>query len=127
MEDLTKGKMTSEEDSSISSSALAGAAPSSSVPVSEDSIEVLDVILRASDLARALADEAMAKAGAAIAATAGEKLEPKLTDRLAEEYRESMEAQKVEICIEAQIRAAREEEIEESSSDVIFAFCKIFH
>ena len=46
--------MTSEEDSSISSSALAGAAPSSSVPVSEDSVEVSDFILRASDLARVM-------------------------------------------------------------------------
>ena len=62
------------------------------------------------DLARALADEAVAKARANIAATAGAKLEPKSTERSAEEYGESMEAQKVEICIEAQIRAAGEEE-----------------
>ena len=34
----------------------------------------------------------------------------KLTERSAKEYRERMEAQKVEICIEAQIRAAGEEE-----------------
>ena len=33
---------------------MAGAAPSSSVPVSEDSVEVSDVILRALDLARAV-------------------------------------------------------------------------
>ena len=80
--------MLSEEDSSISFSASAGAAPSSSVPVSEESVEVSDIILRASDLARVL----------------------KLTERSAKEYRERMEAQKVEICIEAQIRAAGEEE-----------------
>ena len=48
----------------------------------------MDVILRASDLARAL----------------------KSTERSAEEYGERMEAQKVEIRIEAQIRAAGEEE-----------------
>ena len=72
----------------ISSSASAGAAPSSSVPVSEDSVEVSDVIIRASDLARAL----------------------KSTERSAEEYGERMEAQKVEIFIEAQIRVAGEED-----------------
>ena len=38
----------------MSFSASAGAAPSSSVPVSEESVEVSDVILRASDLARTL-------------------------------------------------------------------------
>ena len=54
----------------INSSASAGAAPSSSVPVSEESVEVSDFILRASDLARAL----------------------KSTERSAEEYRERMEA-----------------------------------
>ena len=48
----------------------------------------MDVILRASDLARAL----------------------KLMERSAEEYRERMEAQKVEICTKAQIRVAGEEE-----------------
>ena len=80
--------MTSEEDSSISSSASAGSAPSSLVPVSEESVEVSYVILRASVLARAL----------------------KSTERSAEEYGESMESQKVEIRIEAQIRAVREEE-----------------
>ena len=52
----------------------------------------------------------MAKARSAVAATAGAKSEPKLTERLAEEYWERMEAQKVEICIKAQIRAAGEEE-----------------
>ena len=78
----------SEEDSSIYSSASAGAAPSSLVPVSEESVEVSDVILRASDLARA----------------------PKSTERSAEEYKERMEAQKVEIRIQAQIRVAGEEE-----------------
>ena len=86
-----------------------GANPSSSVPVSEDSVEVSDVILRALDLARALADEAMAKVRAAIAATAGAKLKSKSTERSDEEYGERMEAQKVEICIEVQIRAAGEE------------------
>ena len=59
---------------------------------------------------RALADEAVAKARAAVAATAGSKSEPKLTERSAEEYRERMEVQKVEIRIEAQIRAAGEED-----------------
>ena len=53
----------------------------------------------------------MAKARAAVAATAGAKSEPKLTERSAEEYKERMEAQKVEIRIEAQIRAAGEEEV----------------
>ena len=52
--------MTSEEDSLISSSASAGAALSSLVHVSKESVEVSDVILRASDMARALADEAVA-------------------------------------------------------------------
>ena len=52
----------------------------------------------------------MAKARAAIAATAGAKSDPKLTERSSEEYRERMEAQKVEIRIKAQIRAAGEEE-----------------
>ena len=80
--------MTSEKDSSVSYSASAGSAPSSLVPVSEESVEVSDVILRASDLARAL----------------------KLTKRSAEEYGERMEAQKVENFIEAQIRLAGEEE-----------------
>ena len=61
-------------------------------------------------MARALADEAVAKARATVAAIAGAKSEPKLTERSAEEYRERMEVQKVEICIEAQIRAAGEEE-----------------
>ena len=79
----------------ISSSASAGAALSSSVPVSEESVEVSDVILRASDLARALADEAVAKARATVAAIAGAKSEPKLTEISAEEYRERMEVQKV--------------------------------
>ena len=103
-------KTTSEEDSSISSSASAGAAPSSSLPVSKESVKVLDVILRASDLSRALADEAVAKSRSAVAAIVGAKLEPKSTERSAEEYGERMEAQKVEICIEAQIRAAGGEE-----------------
>ena len=48
----------------------------------------MEVILRASDLERAL----------------------KLMERSAEEYGERMEAQKVEICIKAQIRVAGEEE-----------------
>ena len=61
-------------------------------------------------MARALADKTVAKARSAVAATAGAKSEPKLTGRLAEEYWERMEAQKVEICIKAQIRAAGEEE-----------------
>ena len=100
----------------ISSSALAGAAPSSSVPVSKDSVEVSDGILRVSDMARALADEAVAKARAAVTATAGAKSEPKSTERSAEEYGERMEAQKVKICIEAQIIAAGEEEEERSRS-----------
>ena len=52
----------------------------------------------------------MAKARDAVAATAGAKLEPKLTERSAEEYGERMEAQKVKISIEAQIRASMEEE-----------------
>ena len=52
----------------------------------------------------------MAKARAAVAATAGAKLEPKSTERSAEEYGDRMEAQKVEIRIEAQIRAVGEEE-----------------
>ena len=52
----------------------------------------------------------LAKARAAVAATAGEKSEPKSTEISAEEYGERMEAQKVEIRIEAQIRAAGEEE-----------------
>ena len=52
----------------------------------------------------------MAKARAAVAATAGAKSEPKLTERLAEEYGDRIEAQKVEIRIEAQIRAAGEDE-----------------
>ena len=73
--------MTSEEDSSISSSASVGAAPSSLVPVFEESVDVSDVILRASDLARALADKALAKARAAVAATPGAKSEPKSTER----------------------------------------------
>ena len=51
----------------------------------------------------------MAKARAAVAATAGEKSEPKSKERSAEEYGERMEAEKVEIRIEAQIRAAGEE------------------
>ena len=85
---LQKAKTTSEEDSSISSSASEGAAPSSLVPVYEESVEVSDVMLRASDLARAL----------------------KSTERSAEEYGERMEAQKVEIRIEAQIRVAGGEE-----------------
>ena len=63
---------------------IGGTAPSSSVPVSEESVEVSDVILRASDLVRSL----------------------KLTERSAEEYWERMEAQKVEIRIEAQIIVA---------------------
>ena len=100
----------SEEDSSISSSASAGVAPSSSVRVSEESVEVSDIIIRASDLARALADEAVEKARAAVAATVGAKLKSKSTERSAEEYGERMEAQKVEICIEAQIRESGEEE-----------------
>ena len=74
------------------------------VPVSEESVEVSDVILRA------LADKAMAKARAAVAATSGAKLKSKSVERSAEEYRERMEAQSVKICIEAQIRAAGEEE-----------------
>ena len=57
-----------------------------------------------------LADEAVAKARAAVAATTGAKLEPKLTERSAEEYGDRIEAQKVEICIESQIRAAGEDE-----------------
>ena len=61
-------------------------------------------------MARALDDEAMAKARAAVAATAGAKSEPKSTERWAEEYGERMEAQQVEICIKAQVRAAEEEE-----------------
>ena len=52
----------------------------------------------------------MAKARAAVAATSGAKLKSKSMDRSAEEYRERMEAQNEEICIEAQIRSAREEE-----------------
>ena len=44
MEDLQKAKTTSEEDSLISSSASAGAAPSSLVPVSKESVEVSDVV-----------------------------------------------------------------------------------
>ena len=56
-----------------------GAAPSSLVPVYEGSVEVLDVILRALDLARAL----------------------KSTERSAKEYGERMEAQEEEIRIEA--------------------------
>ena len=88
----------------ISSSASAGAALSSLVPVSEESVKVSDVIIRA------LADKAMAKARAAVAATSGVKLKSKSMDRSAKEYRERMEAQNVEICIEAQISAAREEE-----------------
>ena len=52
----------------------------------------------------------MAKARAAVAATAGAKSETKSTERSAEEYGERMEAQKVEIFIEAQIREAGEEE-----------------
>ena len=52
----------------------------------------------------------MDKARAAVAATAGEKSEPKSTERSAEENRERMEAQKVEICIEAQTRVAGDEE-----------------
>ena len=67
---------------------MVGAAPSFSVPVSKEYVKFLDVILRASDLARAL----------------------KSTERSAEEYGESMEAQKLEIRIEAQIRMAGEEE-----------------
>ena len=59
---------------------------------------------------RALADEAVAKARTAVASTAGAKSEPKSTDRSAEEYGERMEAQKVEIRIEARIIAAGEEE-----------------
>ena len=90
--------------------ASAGADPSSSVPCSEESVEVSGVILRASDLARALANEAVAKARSAVAATAGAKSDPKSTEKSAEEYKERMEAQKVEICIEAHIRAAGEEE-----------------
>ena len=78
---LQKAKTTSEEDSSISSSASAGAAPSSSLPVSQESVEVSDIILRASELARALADEAVAKARAAVAATAGGKLKSKSMER----------------------------------------------
>ena len=64
------------------------AAPSSSVPISEDSVELSGIILRVSDLVRAT----------------------KLTERSAEEYGERMKAQTVEIRIEAQIRAAMEEE-----------------
>ena len=52
----------------------------------------------------------MAKARAAVAATAGAKSEPKSTERSAKEYGERMGAQKVDICIEAQIGAAGEEE-----------------
>ena len=100
--------MTSEEDLSISSSALAGAAPSSLVPVSKESVEVSDVILRALDLKRAMADEAVAKARAAIAATVWAKSETKSTERSSKEYGERMEAQKMEILIEAQIREAGE-------------------
>ena len=87
----------------ISSSTSAGAAPSSSVPVSEESFEVSDIILRA------LADKAVVKARDAVAATSGAKLKSKM-ERSAEEYRERMKSQSVEICIEAQIRAAGEEE-----------------
>ena len=103
---LQKEKTTSEEDSSISSSASAGATPSSSVPVSEESVEVSNVILRASGLSRELSDEAVAKARDTVAATPGAKLEPNSTERLSEEYGERMEAQKVKIRIEVQIRAA---------------------
>ena len=101
MEDLTKGKTTSEEDSSISSSASAGAAPSSSVPVYKESVEVSDVLLRASDLARAL----------------------KLTERSSEKYGERTEAQKVESRIEAQIRVAAEEEEEARSRLLDILIC----
>ena len=79
---------------------MAGDAPSSLVTVSKESVEVSNV----------LADNAVAKARAGVAATVGAKSEPKLTERSAEEYGERMEAQRVEIRIEAQIRAAREEE-----------------
>ena len=48
---------------------------------------------------------------AAVAATAGAKSEPKSTERSAEEYGDRMEAQKVEIRTEEQIRAAGEEEV----------------
>ena len=89
---------------------LGGGAPSSSVPVSDESIEVSDDILRESYLARALADEAVAKARSAVAATVGVKSELKSTERSAEEYGERMEAQKVEIRIEAHIRVDGEEE-----------------
>ena len=58
-------------------------------------------------MTRALADEAVAKSRAAVAATAGAKLDPKSTERSAKEYGEKMEAQKVKIRIKAQIRAAR--------------------
>ena len=107
---LQKAKTTPEEDSSISSSAWTGAAPSSSVPVSEESVDASDVILRALDLARALANEAVAKARAAVAAIAGAKSEPKWTERSAEKYGERMESRKVEFRIKAQIRAAGEVE-----------------
>ena len=80
------------------------------VPVSEESVEVSDVILRALDMARVLVDKDVAKARAAVVATAGAKLKSKSTERSAEEYGERMESQKVEIRIEAQIRAVREEE-----------------
>ena len=68
MEDLTKGK---NDVRRRLLDLLLRLAPSSTVPVSEESVEVSDVILRASDLARALADEAVAKARAAVAVTAG--------------------------------------------------------
>ena len=52
---------------------MAGDAPSSLVPVFEESVEVSDVILRASDLARELVDEAVSKARADVAAKAAVK------------------------------------------------------
>ena len=61
-------------------------------------------------MARALADKAVSKARAAIAATVWAKSETKSTERSSKEYGEKMEAQKVIIRIEAQIRVAGEED-----------------
>ena len=79
MDDLTKGENNVRRRLLDLLLRLGGAAPSSSVPVSKDSVGVSDVVLRVSGLARAL----------------------KSTEISAEEYGERMEAQKVEIRIEA--------------------------